>query len=448
MSLKSKKAATKETSGKCVRTPAGSTQPRPNAHDASNAGTVPAPGIETDRFITVPAAKAKTKKLSSTDLTAPKIGAVIEGLDHIGQNVYAQLVKIAPDFEKQLEKLGSANDAQLKKQFDEYKEEDYKLGEGITTMLKKRRQLFRENIGLFWTIHECIVSPGFRSDLNGGQERTADYNFKIWGASTWQEFVERYSPYGLDSTDNYVKEFGREYGRLLNDGVAGATKLAPAQQDKEVGNARPKKKRCPTALETVNGKLALEFKSMCNLALNSNATDEQIAATWKSKAQETYKNLTPAETNALKMPKILGPKLSELEKLGISLAKQVWASTLLPADSKEKQDAHKVLLAAGVAATMTPSPTKGRIETRAEAVINDQDAEYLMMRVARGNSVDPDVLAKYELWLAAKGETERATALRRELSDWKDAMAKKGTDPTLNGAPAGPSVGPAASAVA
>jgi hypothetical protein len=401
------------------------TEVGPNTPNTAGAGMVAAPAPEADRSLTVPVAKAKTIKPSSTERTAPKIGAVIKGLDLVGQKVYARLLKIAPDFNRQLESLQNANDTKLKEQLDEYKEEDYKLGQDITKMMKKRRQLFRENIGLFWTIHECIVSPGFRSDLNAGRERTADYNFKTWGACTWQEFVERYSPYGLDATDNYVKEFGRECSLLLNKGAAGDAKSVIREAEHEVADARPKKKRRQTVIEMANAKLAGEFKSMCKLALNSGATAEQIAATWKSKAQETYKSLAPAESKALKMPKILEPKQTELETLGITLAKQVWASTLLPGDSREKQAAHKVLLKAGISATIAPGPSWPQTDPKLGPALNDQDAERVMVLVAKGKDVKPDELAKYETWVAAKGDTDRANALRDELSKWKDAIKKK-----------------------
>ena len=53
-----------------------------------------------------------------------------------------------------------------------------------------------------------MVSPGFRSDLNGGRVRAPDHNFKMWGASTWQAIVKLHSPYEPDATDFYVKKFG------------------------------------------------------------------------------------------------------------------------------------------------------------------------------------------------------------------------------------------------
>lgn len=445
---KSKTTAAEKTSKVSVPTSTGSTQSRSTAPGSTTAGTAPATLEVEQSAKTVPAAKAKTKKPSSTELTSPKIGEVIQGLDDIGEKVYAKLVEFAPDFDQQLERLAKADDAQLKSQLDEYKEEDRNLGQNITTILKKRRELFRANVGLFWTIKECIVCPGFRSDLNGGKERTADYNVKTWGASTWQELVERYSPYGLDATDNYVKEFGEECGALLKEGTTGVTAPVAGKQKAKGGKAARKKSRRPTVSETANAKLAGEFKTMCNLALNSKATDEQIAATVKSKAEEAYKGLTPEEKKALKMPKILEPKQSELEKLGIALAKRVWASKLLPADSEEKKGAHKILLKAGVAAIMTPAPAQEPTDPKIGAVINDQAAECVMTRVAEGKSVDPEMLAKYETWLALKGKTERATDLRRELRVWKEALDKKLSASAPNEVPAQSPADPVTSAVA
>jgi len=379
---------------------------------ADKAATAVTPGTHPDAVHLTPPA-------SSAEPTDPKIGAVIQGLDQPGKKLYAELVEIAPDFDWQLEKLEKADDAQLKKQFDEYKEEDYKLGERITTILKKRRELFRKNLGLFWTIHECIVSPGFRSDLNGGKERTADHNLKMWGACTWQEFVERHSPYGLDATDKYVKEFGREYDRLVDDGIS-----VSGQQDKGGGDAGTKKTGSSSVVKTADAKqahLADEFKNMCNLALNSNATDEQIAATWKSKAKETCQSLTPEEIKALKMPKITQLKQSEVEKLGIDLAKLVWMSAHLSTESKEKQVANKLLVKAGVAAIIAPVPANG---DAVGEVISGKAAECVSIQIAQGRPVDEKDLAQYEKWLALKGETERTISLGRELREWKAKGAR------------------------
>jgi len=412
----------------------------PITQNTAGATAVPAPALETDRSLTVPVAKAKTIESSSTEPTSLKIGEVIQGLDEIGKKVHSKLVKFAPDFDEQLRQLSTADDTQLRKLLDEYQAADLELGQGITTILKQRRELFRKNVGLFWEIHECIVTPGYRSDWNGGNERTPDYNFKMWGASTWQEFVKLHSPFGLDQTDSYVKKFGEAHYSSLSPGTTGSTQPSP-------GTQKNKKKRRQTVIEMANAKLAGEFKSMCKLALNSGVTDGQIAATWKSKAQETYKTLAPAESKALKMPKILEPKQSELETLGIALAKQVWASTLLPADSKEKQAAHNVLLKAGAAAIVAPGLTRPQSDPKLGSALNDQDAERVMVLVAQGNSVEPETLAKYETWLAAKGDTERANALRHELIKWKDAERKKSQKSSAslpNGSPVETSVEPVA----
>lgn len=151
----------------------------------------------------------------------------------------------------------------------------------------------------------------------------------------------------------------------------------------------------------------------------------------KSKAEETYKALTPAEAKSVQMPKIREPRQSEVEKLGIELARLVWASANLAANSKEKEAANQLLVKAGLAATIMPAPRAAEIDSGNGHVINDQAAESVMVCVAQGKSVDPEKLANYEHWLAVKGETERANALRRELHAWKDARDKKSHGPLL-----------------
>jgi hypothetical protein len=58
-------------------------------------------------------------------------------------------------------------------------------------------------------------------------------------------------------------------------------------------------------------------------------------------------------------------------------------------------------------------------------VIDDRTAEYVMVRIAQGKSVDEKLLVQYEKRLSLKGDTERANALRGELAEWKSAKASK-----------------------
>jgi len=87
--------------------------------------------------------------------------------------------------------------------------------------------------------------------------------------------------------------------------------------------------------------------------------------------------------------------------------------------------------------TVTPAASG-----RATAIHDQKAIESVMICVAQQKSVDPEPLAKYEAWLAMKGDTELAVSLREELRVWKDAMAKKGTEAAPNG------VTPASAAIA
>ena len=108
-------------------------------------------------------------------------------------------------------------------------------------------------------------------------------------------------------------------------------------------------------------------------------------------------------------------KVSEVEKLATRLAEAVRA--------KDWEQANRLALAIlGDAVTEAKPNGTGKAKVNA-TVINNKAAEYVMTRIAKSESVDEKALTQYEEWLSAKGDTERANALRRELAEWKSARA-------------------------
>ena len=109
-------------------------------------------------------------------------------------------------------------------------------------------------------------------------------------------------------------------------------------------------------------------------------------------------------------------KVSEVEKLATRLAEAVRA--------KDWEQANRLALAILGDAVTEAKPNGGTGKAKVNAtVINNKAAEYVMTRIAKSESVDEKALTQYEEWLSAKGDTERANALRRELAEWKSARA-------------------------
>ena len=109
-------------------------------------------------------------------------------------------------------------------------------------------------------------------------------------------------------------------------------------------------------------------------------------------------------------------EVSEVEKLATRLAEAVRA--------KDWEQANRLALAILGDAVTEAKPNGGTGKASVNVnVINDKAAEYVMTRIAKGQSVDEKILAQYEQWLSTKGDTERANALRRELAEWKSEIA-------------------------
>ena len=92
--------------------------------------------------------------------------------------------------------------------------------------------------------------------------------------------------------------------------------------------------------------------------------------------------------------------------------------------AKDWEQANRLALAILGDAVTEAKPNGGTGKAKVNAtVINNKAAEDVMTRIAKSESVDEKALTQYEEWLSAKGDTERANALRRELGEWKSARA-------------------------
>jgi hypothetical protein len=76
---------------------------------------------------------------------------------------------------------------------------------------------FVANIAYYYEVKQRLLNQGYRTDVNGGKDRTATENEKNFGAPDWETFNENCAAYSLQHADRKLKAFAKANG-LLTDG--------------------------------------------------------------------------------------------------------------------------------------------------------------------------------------------------------------------------------------
>jgi hypothetical protein len=189
----SKKTATKKISGESVQT---------NAAQSSQQQTTTTPdGTTPESASGVAGTKATT--------TAPQSITV---------------AKKVPFAEKQYLKAIDMSDAELGEAIKKPTQALAKyVGDAIAHEEKakasraKAQAEFEENIAYYYEAKQRLLNPGYRTDLNGGKDRTPSQNGKNFGAPDWATFNENCAAYSLQHADRKLKRFAKANG-LLTDG--------------------------------------------------------------------------------------------------------------------------------------------------------------------------------------------------------------------------------------
>jgi len=183
MSHKSKKAAPEATSEESVTTKSAESQEQPTTTpDGSTTGDVPA------------AATAVTKKN-----TSPEDAQFLKAIAMSDTNLGAAIKKPTQRITKQV------GDALA------HEEEAKKLR-------REAQQEFERNIAYYYEAKQRLRNPGYRSDVNGGKDRTPEENEKNFGAPNWEAFNEKCRAYSLQHADRKLKAFAKAQGLLTDDG--------------------------------------------------------------------------------------------------------------------------------------------------------------------------------------------------------------------------------------
>ncbi len=77
---------------------------------------------------------------------------------------------------------------------------------------------FCQNIGFYYEVKQRLLNPGYRTDVDGGKDRTPDQNQKDFGAPDWATFAQNCKAYSLQHADRLLKQFAKSNGLLTDDG--------------------------------------------------------------------------------------------------------------------------------------------------------------------------------------------------------------------------------------
>lgn len=80
------------------------------------------------------------------------------------------------------------------------------------------QQDFVENIAYYYEAKQRLLNPGYRSDLNGGKNRSVEENLRNFGAADWSSFVASCKAYSLQHCDRKLRSFAKANGLLTDDG--------------------------------------------------------------------------------------------------------------------------------------------------------------------------------------------------------------------------------------
>jgi hypothetical protein len=82
----------------------------------------------------------------------------------------------------------------------------------------KAQAEFIEHIAFFYEAKQRLLNPGYRTDVDGGKNRTPDENRKNFGAPDWATFIANNDAYSLQHADRLLKQFARANGLITDDG--------------------------------------------------------------------------------------------------------------------------------------------------------------------------------------------------------------------------------------
>jgi hypothetical protein len=86
---------------------------------------------------------------------------------------------------------------------------------------KERTEAQREfsaNVAYYYEAKQRLLNPGYRTDVDGGKNRTPSDNEAWFGAPNWEAFNKNCAAYSLQHADRKLKAFAKSHGLLTDDG--------------------------------------------------------------------------------------------------------------------------------------------------------------------------------------------------------------------------------------
>lgn len=104
---------------------------------------------------------------------------------------------------------------------------------------------FQENIAYYYEAKQRLLNPGYRTDVDGGKDRTPDENERNFGAPDWSTFANKCVAYSLKQADRKLKAFAKVNGLLTDEGE----NIDDPEPKEGEGSGRPQRRRTedPTA---------------------------------------------------------------------------------------------------------------------------------------------------------------------------------------------------------
>ena len=104
---------------------------------------------------------------------------------------------------------------------------------------------FQQNIAFYYEAKQRLLNPGYRTDVDGGKDRTPAENEKNFGAPSWAAFAEKCGAYSLQHADRLLKAFARANGLLTDEGEN--IDDPEAKEGEGAGRSRGRRAEDPTA---------------------------------------------------------------------------------------------------------------------------------------------------------------------------------------------------------
>ncbi|MGB0013102.1 MAG: hypothetical protein WBQ03_15945 [Candidatus Sulfotelmatobacter sp.] len=139
------------------------------------------------------------------------------------QSVAAQK-KLSPEEEQYLSAIGMSSadlGAILRKPTERITK---KLGQAIAheqkakTIRQEAQHEFDGNVAYYYEAKQRLLNPGYRTDVDGGKDRTPEENEKNFGAPNWAAFNKNCAAYSLQHADRKLKAFAKAQGLLTDEG--------------------------------------------------------------------------------------------------------------------------------------------------------------------------------------------------------------------------------------